>query len=268
MMAEWVVNQDTLRQILDMADVDLSDLDFVNDRKHQLPPRERARAEQVVNAAAFRHWITAPSSAELMVHWDQCRQVANVSSLTVLCTTMAAALKVQSGPFLSALWFCGRHHDRAEVQSDAFLGPRAMLKSLIDQLLRQYMFDMPAVSRCIDVTTLQRSDGDLDAPGGLLALLKSLLLQLPPAVTLFFVIDGVVLYEREQFVNEAIVALGRLSSFTVDARVRCTVKVLWTSAPSADVFAFGDDNSKINVASIPLAELVPSEERLVRELSG
>lgn len=143
-----------------------------------------------------------------------------------------------------------------------------MLKSLIDQLLRQYMFDMPAMSRCIDVATLQKSDGDLDAQGGLLALLESLLLQLPPAVTLFFVIDGVVLYEREQFIDEAIVALGRLLSFTVDARVRCIVKVLWTSAPSADVFAFGDDNSKINVASIPLAELVPSEERLVRELSG
>lgn len=93
MMAEWVVNQDTLRQILGMADVDLSDLDFVNDQKHQLPPRERARAEQVVNAAAFRHWITAPSSTKLMVHWDQCRQVANVSSLTALCATMAAALK-------------------------------------------------------------------------------------------------------------------------------------------------------------------------------
>lgn len=195
-MAEWVISPDTLRQILGMADVDLPDLDFVNDRKHQLPPRERAQAEQVVNAAAFRHWITVPSSAKLMVHWDQCRQVASVSSLTALCATMAAALKAQSGPFLFALWFCGRHHDRAEVQSDAFLGPRAMLSSLIEQLLRQYMFDMPAVSRCIDVATLQRSDGDLDAPGCLLTLLESLLLQLPLAVTLFFVIDGVVLYER------------------------------------------------------------------------
>lgn len=125
-----------LRQMFGVADVDLSDLSFVNDQKHQLPSKERVRAEQIVNATAFRHWITSPSSTKLMVYWDHCRKFANVSFLTAFCATMATALQAQSGRFLSALWFCGRHHDRAEVQSDTVLGLRAMLKSLIDQLLR------------------------------------------------------------------------------------------------------------------------------------
>lgn len=125
---------------------------------------------------------------------------------------------------------------------------------------------MHAVSRCIDVATLQ--SGGLDAPGGLLMLLEILLLQVPQALTLFFIIDGIVLFEREQFIDETILILDRLVSFTEDPRVRCTVKVLFTRAPRADAFAFSEENLTLNVDNIPLAELVPSEERLVRELSA
>lgn len=264
-ITEWVISPDMLRQMLGMADVDLINLTFVNDQKHQLSSKERARAEQIVNTTAFRHWITSPSSTKLMVYWDHCRRVANMSSLAIFCATMATALQAQSGRFLSALWFCGRHHDRAEVQSEMVLGPRAILKGLIDQLLRQYAFNMHPVSRCTDFATLQ--SGGLDASGGL-TLLENLLLQVPPVLTLFFVIDGVVLFEREQFIDKTILILGRLVSFTEDPRVRCTVKVLLTSAPRADAFAFAAENLTLNVDNTPLAEFVPSEERLARELNA
>lgn len=253
-----------LRQMLDTnQDMDLSDLNFVYDKKNQLPTRERARAEQIVNTTYFRDWVTSPSSAKLMIYWDQCRHVANVSSLTVFCATMTKALRARSGQFLAVLWFCGRHHDRTDVQSEASLGPRAMLKSLIDQLLRQHTFDLHSLSRFVNVASLQ--SGNID---GLLWLLEFLRLQMPETLTLFFIIDGVVLFERPEFLDETSKILARLVRIAEDPRVKSPVKVLFASTPRTDVITFEEESSTLSVDSIPLAELVPSEERLVREING
>ncbi|KLU91597.1 hypothetical protein MAPG_10115 [Magnaporthiopsis poae ATCC 64411] len=43
------INPEGLRRMLDTPDLDLADLAFVNDKKGQLPERERARAEQIIN---------------------------------------------------------------------------------------------------------------------------------------------------------------------------------------------------------------------------
>lgn len=224
--------------------------------------RERARAEQIVNTAVFRNWLTSPSSAKLMIYWDRCRNIADVSPLTVFCATMTKALRAQSGRFLSALWLCGRHHDRADVPSEASLGPRAMLKSLIEQLLRQYIFDMHYLSQSVDYNYLQ--SGDTEA---LLWLLECLLLQLPEMLTVFFIVDGVVLFERPQFLDETIKILGRLVHIAVGGRARCSVKLLFTSVPRTDVVIF-EEGSTLSVENVPLSELVPSEERLVREMNA
>lgn len=262
-VTEWSINQDTLRQMIGAQDIDLSDLFFVDDRRHELPAKQRARAEHVVNDHAFQRWVASTSSAKLLVCWDQCSKVADVSPLTVFCATLATALRAQPR-FLSALWFCGRHHDQSEAPLEAGLGPRGMLRSLIDQLLRQWTFNTSSLCHTVSLSGLQ--SGDLEEQ---INLLEWLVLQVPESMTLFFIIDGVVFFERpNEVLEETMRILARLLRLIEDPRVRTTIKVLFTSAPGTDVISFEEEDLILKVDSMPITESVPSEERLARELNA
>ena len=56
--------------MLDTFNLDISDMAFVEDKKNQLPERQRVMAEQIVNMPLFRHWIVTAFSAKLLVHWE------------------------------------------------------------------------------------------------------------------------------------------------------------------------------------------------------
>jgi hypothetical protein len=108
-------------------------------------------------------------------------------------------------------------------------------------------------------------EGQID---GLEKLLGWLVRQLPQTITLFCIIDGVVLYERDEHCDEALPVLGFLLSLTVAPDVPATVKVLFASTPGPDTIrvAFQAENLILNVDALPQLEWTPSDERLVREL--
>ncbi|KAL8309092.1 hypothetical protein RB597_009390 [Gaeumannomyces tritici] len=223
------ISPEGLRRILNTADLDLADLAFVSDRKGHLPERERAQAEQIVNTQPFQRWVVSASSAKLLVHWDPIlpETVAGVSPLSVFCATMTKALRAKDR-FLSATWFCGRHIDPAEA--DGHVGGRAMLAGLIDQLLRQHAFDTRLMCSDVDIPALQA--GGLDA---LVQLLGWLARQLPETVTLFCIIDGVYLFERDELSDEALPAFLSLIHLAGDRSVPATIKVLLMSTPGTHI---------------------------------
>ncbi|KAF5847605.1 hypothetical protein GGP41_000358 [Bipolaris sorokiniana] len=259
----WYISQDTLRNMIDTFDLDFADIAFVMDKKEQLSGKDKARAEQIIHTQLFQNWIVSASSSKLLVHWDLHRpkKIAEVSPLSVFCMTLVQSLRTKDR-FMSALWFCGRHVD--ESDPGARTGGRAMLLSLIDQLLRQFEFDTRPLHNHIDLVSLQ--EGGLEV---LIKLLHSLVRQLPPQTTLFIIVDGAVLFERDQFEAEALRVFASLIILVADTSVMASIKVLFTSTPGTHIVrgAFEPEDLILSVDNLP-RPAIGSEERMVRELKG
>jgi len=266
--------------MLDIPDLDMADMAFVDGKQHELPEPERVLAEQAVNTQLFRNWIVSPSSAKLLLHWGSSppTTVAGVSPLSVFCRTMAQALRARER-FVSLVWFCGRHvgdedddddDDGDEAWRRRPPGGRTMLASLIDQLLRQHVFDTSDLGRGDDVHLGALQAGQ---PAARAALLTWLVRRLPATTTVFCLVDGVALYEREEFEGEALSALSALLRLTVDGAVAAAVKVLFASTPSSDVVRGAFERVRqedliLEVAGLPLLSAAASEERMARELGA
>ena len=82
---------------------------------------------------------------------------------------------------------------------------------MVDQPLRQHVFDTRSVYNAVAIGALQT--GDLDA---LTQLFGWLLRQLPETTILYYVIDGIYLLEREQFQGEGLPALLSLIRLAED----------------------------------------------------
>ncbi|KAH7309740.1 hypothetical protein B0I35DRAFT_453382 [Stachybotrys elegans] len=255
------ISTGALRLVFNMPNLDLADLAFVVNNKRQLAERERAQAEQIIDTQLFQRWILSASSAKLLVHWDFIlpQTFANVSPLSGFCATMTQVLRAKERCVV-AVWFCGRHTGLSEA------GGRIsgfMLTSLIDQLLRQHTFDPRLMYTNDNITAMQT--GDLEV---LTHLLGWLVRQLPEAKTLFFIIDGVYLLERDECKDEALHVLTTLLCLANDRSVSTTIKVLFTSTPGTDDVreAFEDEDLILNVHTLPQLGWPPNDERMIREL--
>ncbi|XP_014562039.1 hypothetical protein COCVIDRAFT_11510 [Bipolaris victoriae FI3] len=92
---------------------------------------------------------------------------------------------------------------------------------------------------------------------------------LPPQITLFIIVDGAVLFEREQFEDEALKVFASLLRLVVDTSVMASIKVLFTSTPGTHIARtpFEPEDLILNVDNLP-RPAIGSEERMVRELQG
>ncbi|KKY28927.1 putative heterokaryon incompatibility [Diplodia seriata] len=217
--------------MLDIPDFDLIDAAFIDDKKPQFSSRQLAQAEQIASASLFHDWMVSPRSARLLVQWDAPtppRTVGGVSPLSTFCGAMARALQTRGPRFIPLLWFCGRHIDTSDPDNDenSHIGARSMLASLIDQLLRRHDFDTRPLHRDLDLSALQSR-----SPAALAKLLDWLIRRLPPTTTVVLIVDGVVLFEREEFQDEALPALSGLLRLASDGVSAAAVKVLFASTP-------------------------------------
>lgn len=140
-----------------------------------------------------------------------------------------------------------------------------MLKSIINQMLRQQAVDTQALHPAIDLSALQ--NGEVEEQ---IKLLEWTVRQLPAALTVFIIIDGAQFYERSEFEEAMLMVLPRLLRLVDDGHVKTTLKILLTCVPGPDIIraAFEEEDSILNVATVPLTESVPSEDRFVRELGN
>ncbi|KAH7126045.1 hypothetical protein EDB81DRAFT_810355 [Dactylonectria macrodidyma] len=256
---EWYVDRRMLRQILNIVDVDLADAEFAVDKKQQLVARERTQAEQIYKAELFQAWIRSTSSAKLLIHWDRQlpKTIANISPLSLFCTSIPELLRSHER-FVTAVWLCGLHID----PSESAVGGRWMIASLIDQLLRQHDFDTHSLAA--DGFNLERIRlGHLKE---LIRLFEWLVWQLPKTITFVCLIDGVILYEREEM--EAFDVLACFMRLAADQNGRAAVKLLFTSTPGTDIVRgpFEEENLILNVDGLPRPVWAPSDERVAREL--
>jgi hypothetical protein len=259
----YSVDQSTIRQLLGFNDTDLRDILFINDKKSRIPEVQRAQAERIVSSTLFQQWIVSTSSSKLLVQWNSqaTETIAGISALTVFCTAMVQALRSQNR-FISALWSCGLHCDRNDAGD--CVGARVMLASLVDQILRQHLFYTGNLHNEINLHILEGSQSLEE----LLNLLGWLIRQLPRTSTLFFIIDGVYLYEREEFWTDARDAFLGILRLMNDTSVSATVKIFFASAHGTTIVrsAFEAEGLILSVDELPKLGWAPSDERLVREM--
>ncbi|KAK7959413.1 uncharacterized protein PG986_004267 [Apiospora aurea] len=257
------ISQNDLREMLEMSETDLNDMDLIFSKKSDFLPSPRLQAEQIVQQQLFANWVVSASSSKLLVQWEAPlpRTIADASPLSLFCTNMAQVLAANDR-FLSIQWFCGRH-----LRGDSNM----MLASLVAQLLRSYRggLDMQALSRTFDLPALLE-ELRANNSGRLMQLLEWLVRALPRTVTLFCPIDGVNLYERQAHwaaAEPVLLCLLQLANGTT-AAAGASVKVLFTSTPGPAIVrgAFEDERLIINVETLPRLAMEPSEARFAREL--
>lgn len=253
------MSQEELQVALGLSQTDLDDMDYVRSKKCGFLQRERLQTEQIIQQQLFSDWVVSASSSKLLVQWEASlpRTIADLSPLSLFCANLEHVLAARDR-FVCIQWFCGRHLRGGGDSKD-------MLTSLILQLLREHSdFDMHALSQRIDLPVLLESR-DTD---GLIQLLEWLVLALPRTVTLFCLIDGVVLYERHEHWEGAEPVLLCLLQLANGSPNETTVKVLFTSTPGPSIVrgAFEDEKLIINVETLPHLAVASSDARFAREL--
>jgi hypothetical protein len=263
---------------LDILDVDNDDIRQMTATKTRLS----GQSEQIVQKGQFKAWLVAPTSAKLLIHGN-CRdaQQQQTSELSFFCSTVTQVFRTKSN-FVSLVWFCGRHlndcdlfdeFDSSDYDSDGQDSQKVnvvknMIKSLVTQLLQQYVFTELHLSPVtFDLAGLE--DGDLEQ---LCALFAWLISQMPEDITVFCLIDGIVYYEREGFEDAMADVVAAILSVMADDRVQAAMKFLVTSPwPTVTVRAgFEDEDGTadfvMSIETLPHAWREPNEARLRRQL--
>jgi hypothetical protein len=247
-------------------DIDQADLASVVDKAEQLPWRQRAQVEQIIQTQQFQRWIKSPLSTWLLLHWDRNppQKIGHVSPLSTFLASLTRMFRQNGARFVAAVWFCAEHLGPQGIGSAS--GGRAMLASIIDQILCQHQIDMSASPlESGEISTDAWQAGDLTA---LSVILEWLVRQLPSTVTLVFLVDSVVSYEEDR---ETLHVLSFLLRLAWDQHLPLAVKVLFASTPGTNVAraAFeGPQDLIVNIEVLPHMVWAPSEERMGRELSN
>ncbi|KAK8112603.1 hypothetical protein PG984_013129 [Apiospora sp. TS-2023a] len=229
-----LASREQLQQSLGMANVDSDDVEFMMRTKDKIPARYRLESRHMLDQRLFDKWFYSTSSSKLLVQWGSpLPEPADASSsLSFLCANLMREKPTMSSyeHLLTIRWFCGRHLEPTVNNGNELDGTRAMLMSLIVQLLRGYVgpFHMEHMSSYINLHAILTSSPDTNE---LLRLFVWLVMNLPSNRTLVCIVDGVDLYEKRDPSATANMALLALLTLTTDLRVTAKVKVLFTSAP-------------------------------------
>ncbi|GAP85104.2 hypothetical protein SAMD00023353_2200330 [Rosellinia necatrix] len=266
------INQDDLWDLLDIFDIDTTDLETIEEKGKQLPIQDQARTEPVVNNQLFQDWIVSPRSAKLMIYGDFSPFHMAASALSLFCKTLANAFRDRKR-YLCLVWFCGLHlgdNDESDTDSnesegdfddqldgvydkedDYNFGTRKrvierMIRSFIAQLLCDYDFG-PGHLFPPDV------DPDVIGQGQSLSQLRRLFIwlvrRLPEEITLVCLIDGISFYEREEFEDPMLDALGDILELTASEDMGVAVKVLVTSPRPSVTFRMGFEDGNASLGN-------------------
>ncbi|RYC56378.1 hypothetical protein CHU98_g9834 [Xylaria longipes] len=227
------ISQEELFMLLDVPDIYQEDLNDILWNRDRIYTREQERAEQLINQHQFRQWVVAQTSARLLVHGDfgAGGELQDVSALSVFTATFVEVMRQAaaacapspspSGHHCSLVFFCGLH---TRIFHD-FVGPEWMIRSLVAQLLCQGIaFDTTGLEDDVDLNGIVAGDVMV-----LCDLLVWLCRRIPPDVTLFCLVDGIIFFERPDYAYTMGYVLRDLLDLVEDEGVQSRIKVLITS---------------------------------------
>lgn len=247
----------TLLQLLGVPDVSASDLVKVNDLANTLSQKAKRKADRVVQTESFGRWMKSLKPAKLLIQGDF-RGSRTVSPLSLLTANLTEVARADPSRFVTLVFFCACHLDPEE---DAFTGGRALIQSLISQLLLQ----QPVINISPSPWELHPErigQGDLQQLCQLFGLLVN---RLPSEITLFCFIDGVVFYERDGLIAEAQFVLSEILRVVGGHIAQANVKLLITSPWRTEMAHqfFQDDHEVLHMQAMPKFELTPDSFHVV-----
>lgn len=243
--------------MLGVPDISVSDLHRVKELESTLSQSNKRKAGQVLQENAFRHWMWSPKPAKLLIH-GCFRGSKTVSPLSLVTATLTEMARADQHHFVSQVFFCGCHIDPEE---DAFSGAKALMRVLISQLLQQRP-DMNISPSPWELDIDGIRDGDLQQ---FCQLFNLLVHRLPGDVTLYCLIDGMVYYERDDFVADMQYVLTETTRLVGDPTVQASVKLLIT-APWRTEMAhqfFQEDQEILHMEGMPSVPHTSGASRVI-----
>lgn len=204
-----------LQRLCHESELTIADMVHIENAQELIPVAEKERTDCLVRNQRFKDWVVAPKSTELLIHGDF-EATYDVSALSLFSSLFLQGVR-EYGQFTTLAFYCSRHLEGEHA------GGRAMIKSLVTQLLRQCQFDAGRVDKQVKANLIE--DGDIQQ---MTVLFRSLLLQLH-GITVICVIDGVKYYERDEHVDDMALVLRSLLDLTLDQSLEIVFKVLVTS---------------------------------------
>ena len=213
----------TSQQLLDILAIDtmqIQDEVVIILRKGQnSDPYIHNRSHLLMQSPRFHVWLTSNISGCLLVDGNAQSASERISAMTVVSAMLAQNLPGESETASVIQFFCGLHTDQDENLS----GPRGLLRSLLAQLVHIFNLQLNFVH------SNEYDEFKRFHTSRLCVLIGVLIKQLPKGSVLFCIIDGISLYENDDWMQETSFALRKIIDLSYDPQVQATFKVLITS---------------------------------------
>ena len=194
------------------------DLDVMTRNARSCDVRSQGAMHWVFQYTRFRYWLKSQLPDILAVNGNLEDGMARYSSTTLLCGMLIQSLREQEATHVLH-FFCGAHNSR----HDSSAGPRALIHSLIAQLLSIQQFDVGFLRFG------QLEEGiKANNVGAYCRLFSRLVEQLPSSIV-FCIIDGVSLLETEGWIEDLQLVLQTLLNTAADEQLNTRIKLLATS---------------------------------------
>ena len=229
----------TTKKLLELLAVDTAMLEneaaAMLRRGHGSDQSIHDRSHLLMRNRTFQAWLASGHSKRLLVDGNAGSASERVSAMTVVCALLAHSLPNETSSTIT--YFCGLHTDPADTLS----GPCGMLRATLAHLIHTYNVHLDFVDS-EEYDELQRFD-----LRRLCILLRVLMKKLPAGVVIFCMIDGISLYEKDDWLEGTCYTLRMIGDLTRDPELSAIFKLLVTSP----------------LASRYMGKYVPEEDRLV-----
>jgi hypothetical protein len=210
--------------LLRVLDVDhhhsTEDLEFVLKQAARMSPESQGRARWLMKTPNFQSWMNGSRHSLLLV--DGAMMLERVSPMSTLTATLAVSL-LQVPSVMVIFFFCGKNLDADELS-----GPHGMLRSLITQLILKIYPSPPSLNGINTHEFL--NDCYKGHYPALCEVLRLLIEQLPPHITLYCFLDGVSWYEQEHWIQDLRFLVGLFRHIMEMPRLGPCLKLLMTSS--------------------------------------
>ena len=257
----------TTKKLLELLAVDTTMIEneaaILLRRGRGLDQSVQDRGHLLMHNRTFQAWLASGQSKCLLVDGNAGSASERVSPMTVVCALLAHSLP--SGTASTITYFCGLHTDPA----DTLGGPCGILRAILAQVIHTYDVHVDFVYS-EEYDELQRFD-----LRRLCILLRVLMKKLPAGVVLLCMIDGISLYEKDEWLEGTCYALRMICDLTADTEVSATFKLLITSplasryigsfVPEEDHLVLPRDECRGDGSSISDRQLMMQSRRLADE---
>jgi hypothetical protein len=188
---------------------------------HTFDSKAQMQAQSLTKTPEFQRWLASHRPDLLLVDGNAYTPgPGRISAMSVFCAVLVLGL-MKSKKHIVLHFFCGQH----TTTHDSMSGPKGLMRSIISQLLysgKQFDIDF------IDSRTYRESLEAQSLPH-LCDIFCKLIEQLQLDTSVFCIVDGVSLYEADQWLDELCCIFETLNALVENEHLQPVFKLLFTS---------------------------------------